>query len=136
MTATTSPGSGTEPTRRAGELVQAHGYPQGRGPRGEGERERVSYLEDLHQKLTSGKGFKLLGTFSGQKAFEEAGGEWEPDALQWVDYYDQDDREDPTCLFPWCDMTLMLYSREVGDMRPATEEDLRRIGFVREEDIR
>ncbi len=95
-----------------------------------------SILEEMYQKLITQEGQKLDGTFSSRKAFEAAGGEWDEEALQWVDYFDDDDREDPTCLYPWCDMTLMLYSREVGDYRPATEADLRRIGFVRDEVIR
>lgn len=93
-------------------------------------------LEELYRKLITHEGQKLRGTFSSREAFEAAGGEWDPKALQWVDYFDEDDRNDPTCLYPWADMTLMLYSREVGDMRPATREDLRRIGFAPDEVIR
>jgi hypothetical protein len=96
----------------------------------------VGKLEELYRKLITREGQKLHGTFSSRTAFEAAGGEWDEKALQWVDYWDDDDRNDPDCLCPWADMTLMLYSEVVGDYRPATEEDLNRIGFVRNEVIR
>ena len=71
---------------------------------------------------------KLRGTFQGREKFEEAGGDWDEDAIQWVDYWDADDYDDPDCLEPWADMTLMVYSETVGDYREATMRDLKRAG--------
>ena len=90
----------------------------------------MGYLEDLHGKLARGTGRKIYGTFVGKQAVEAAGGEWEDAAIQRVDYWDEHDREDPSCPHPWTDMTLMVYSRQVGDYRPATVEDLERAGFA------
>lgn len=47
-----------------------------------------------------------------------------------MDYWGEEDRNDPTISESWVDFTLMVHSNEVGDMRPATVEDLRRIGFM------
>ena len=89
-------------------------------------------LREIYERIKTRDGQKLKGTFVGREAFEAAGGEWDEASIQWVDYWEEDDREDETILYPWVDFTLMLYSREVGDYRPATEEDLKRIGFRRE----
>ena len=91
-------------------------------------------LEDLYNRLITRKGQKIKGTFVGQEAFEAAGGEWDPEAIQWVDYWGDGDQDDPDVLHPWADFTLMAHSAVVGDSRPATSEDLRRLGYMSREE--
>lgn len=65
--------------------------------------------------------------------FEAAGGDWNEDAIQWVGYWGDehvvDGKIEPRV--PWADFTLLAYSQEVGDARPATEHDLELLGYVK-----
>lgn len=91
-------------------------------------------LENIYKRIATEEGQKLRGTFVGQEAFEAAGGSWDPDSIQWVGYWGDGDQQDPTCLYPWADFTLMAHSSEVGDSRPATPEDLRKLGYMTREE--
>lgn len=80
------------------------------------------------------EGQKLRGMFTGKENFEDAGGTWDANAMQWVDYWTEADREDPNILHPSADCTLLIVSEGLGQARPATAEDLRRLGYMTEDE--